>query len=422
MYYLFISLFITMNLYLIVFQSGLNQINSVYECHKNLFSEIEKHFTLHLVPYTEADSIPANAYTMAFIASGGVERTVTQHFELLPYPIHLLTDGLQNSLAASLEIATWLRNKGMKVHIVHGTLPDIAKQLLDHHRAFAAQRELKGKRIGVVGQPAPWLVASNVDYLLAKRRWQIEFIDIPLEEIYCLYYQVTDDEIGYEASVFANRAAACREGTPEDLLKAMRLYRAMKLICQKKQLDAVTLSCFSLISKLGTTGCLALSLLNDEGIPAGCEGDLQSIFTMLVAKTLTGQTGFMTNPSFIDEERNEILLAHCTIGTRMTERFNIRNHFETNSGIAIQGILPKGEVTLVKCAGECLDEYFVTTGQLTENTDYENTCRTQVKVRPDKPVDYFLRNSLGNHHILLTGNHEKVFHEFLQQNSCRQVE
>ena len=99
-----------MNLYLITFQSGLNKMESVYDCHKDLFVEIEKYFTLHLIHYKEVETIPEDAYKMAFIASGGVEKTVTQHFDLLPYPITLLTDGLQNSLAASLEIATWMRN------------------------------------------------------------------------------------------------------------------------------------------------------------------------------------------------------------------------------------------------------------------------------------------------------------------------
>lgn len=37
---------------------------------------LEKHFTLHLVNYKEVESIPANAYKMAFIASGGVEDCV----------------------------------------------------------------------------------------------------------------------------------------------------------------------------------------------------------------------------------------------------------------------------------------------------------------------------------------------------------
>ena len=37
-----------MNLYLITFQSSLNRIESVYDCHKDLFVEIEKFFTLQV--------------------------------------------------------------------------------------------------------------------------------------------------------------------------------------------------------------------------------------------------------------------------------------------------------------------------------------------------------------------------------------
>lgn len=135
-----------MNLYLITFQSSLNRIESVYDCHKDLFVEIEKYFTLHLIHYKEVETIPEDAYKMAFIASGGVEKTVTQHFDLLPYPITLLTDGLQNSLAASLEIATWMRNKGMKARIIHGSPMHMVKQILSHHQAFAAKREIKRKK------------------------------------------------------------------------------------------------------------------------------------------------------------------------------------------------------------------------------------------------------------------------------------
>ena len=102
-----------MNLYLITFQSSLNRIESVYDCHKDLFVEIEKFFTLHLVPYTEAASIPADAYRMAFIASGGVEKMVTQHFELLPYPIHLLTiDGqLKSQIGKGLLVLVGIEDR-----------------------------------------------------------------------------------------------------------------------------------------------------------------------------------------------------------------------------------------------------------------------------------------------------------------------
>ncbi len=59
-----------MNLYLIIFTAGTYKVEQVYEKHKDLFVELEKHFTLHLVNYTDSESIPSHEYKMAFIASG----------------------------------------------------------------------------------------------------------------------------------------------------------------------------------------------------------------------------------------------------------------------------------------------------------------------------------------------------------------
>ena len=123
-------------------------------------------------------------------------------------------------------------------------------------------------RIGVMGTPSSWLVASNVDYLLAKRRWGIEYTDVSLDRIYEYYGQITDDEVGEACAGLAGKALACREASPEDMIKAMRLYRAIKRIVEEERLSAITLSCFRLIDQTGTTGCLALALLNDEGIIA----------------------------------------------------------------------------------------------------------------------------------------------------------
>lgn len=141
--------------------------------------------------------------------------------------------------------------------------------------------------------------------------------------------------------------------------------------------------------------------------------------TLLMVKELIGKPGFMANPSFVDLTRNEVLLAHCSIPTKMAEEFIIRNHFETESGIAIQGIVHPGEVTLFKCGGECLDEYYLSSGHCIENTNMVTCCRTQLKVRLDKPADYFLHNPLGNHHILIQGNYTDLIQEFMQQNRCK---
>ena len=407
---------------LITFASPLHKQASVRSSHEIILTELEKYFTVNFIDYQDINKLTPDDFSILFIATGGVERLVIQHFESLPRPAVILADGMQNSLAAALEISSWLRGRGMKSEILHGELSEIIKRIFVLHSNFMAQRSLFGMRIGVIGAPSGWLIASNVDYLLAKRRWGVEYTDVALERIYEYYAQITDDEVGEACARLAGKALACREASPEDMIKAMRLYRAIRKIVDEDRLSALTLSCFRLIEQTGTTGCLALSLLNDEGIIAGCEGDLQSIFTMLTAKVLTGKPAFMANPSMINARTNEIILAHCTIGIAQTEQFILRNHFETESGIGIQGILPTGDVTIVKCGGECLDEYYLGTGTLIENTNYINMCRTQVRIKMNAPAGYFLRNPLGNHHILLHGNHELMLDEFLQSNGCKRIE
>ena len=410
-----------MTIHLISFASLLHKQASLRSSHEAVLSELEKYYTVQFVDYQDMDKLSNDDFKIVFIATGGVERLVIQHFERLPRPVIMLADGMQNSLAAALEISSWLRSRGMKNEILHGELSAIIQRIHILYNNFCAQRSLFGKRIGVIGTPSSWLIASNVDYLLAKRRWGIEYMDIPLERIYEHFQLITDDEVGASCAALASQALACREASPEDLIKAMRLYRAIKKVCEEEKLDALTLSCFKLVEQIDTTGCLALSLLNDEGIIAGCEGDLQSVFTLLAVKTLAKKEGFMANPSMINTRTNELVLGHCTVGLKQSERYIIRNHFETEKGIGIQGLLPTGDVTIVKCGGECLDEYYLSTGTLTENTNYINMCRTQVRIKMDTPAEYFLKNPLGNHHILLHGNYEIMLDEFLQSNGCKRI-
>lgn len=410
-----------MTIHLITFASALLKQQSVLSSHEIILNELEKYFTVRIIDPDHIRLLMPSDFAIVFIASGGVERMVISRFEQLPRPTVILADGMQNSLASALEVHSWLRSRGMQSEILHGNLTGIIKRLLVLHQNFKAANALRGTRIGVIGTPSPWLIASGADYLLAKRRWGVNFVDIPLEQLVERYEQVTDDEVGDLTAHVASHALACRESTPEQLLKAMRCYEALRQLAQEQRLNALTLSCFKLIDLIGTTGCLALSLLNDAGITAGCEGDLQTVFTMHVARTITSQPGFMANVSLIHDTSNEVVLAHCTVGLKQTEQYILRNHFETESGIGIQGLLPTGDVTLLKIGGESLDEYYLNTGTLTENTNYINLCRTQVKVRLDGSVNYFYRRPLGNHHVLLSGNHATLLNGFLQGFGCRKV-
>ena len=118
-----------MTIHLISFASLLHKQATLRSSHEAILSELEKYYTVKLVDYQDMDKLTSDDFKIIFIATGGVERLVIQHFERLPRPAILLADGMQNSLAAALEISTWLRGRGMKSEILHGELPAIIQRV-----------------------------------------------------------------------------------------------------------------------------------------------------------------------------------------------------------------------------------------------------------------------------------------------------
>ena len=408
-------------IHLITLASVLHDSAVVEQAHAGFIAELKRAFDVCWVTPEHIGDLTADDFSVLFVATGGVEQAVTRMGGVLPQKAVLVADGLQNSLAASLEISAWLRAQGRQSEIVHGPVAEMVQRLEALHADFQALRRLAAMRVGVVGKPSSWLIASGVDYAVAKSRWGMEMVDVSLSRLCEYFEQTSDSEAGSVAGRILRDTCSQKEATGDDVLKAARMYLALRRIVEEEKLDALTLSCFDLIGATATTGCLALALLNDEGIVAGCEGDLRTLFTMCVVKAVTAKPSFMANPSMVDSRTNEFVFAHCTVGIRQTERFSLRSHFESGISVGIQGYLPLGEVTVVKCGGDRLDEYFVASGELLENTDFVNMCRTQVRVRLHASAGYFLHSPLGNHHVLLCGNHAERLKGFLSANGCMPI-
>ena len=190
--------------------------------------------------------------------------------------------------------------------------------------------------------------------------------------------------------------------TTEDLSDAAIMYLALASICQEKHLDAVTVKCFDLLSSCKTTACLALAFLNDNGIIAGCEGDIPSICTMLAIYKALGRPSFMANPASIDSDNLSIDFAHCTIPTVMVESCTLPSHFESGIGIGINGEVPLGNYTLCKLSGKTLERSLICNGRLVKGEYLSNRCRTQVRFIFESKAEFdaFCKARVGNHIIL----------------------
>ena len=394
-----------MKLNLIVFGSSLSSRDSIFDDHKEILSRInDKYEVNYIFPENLAEMLLHDA-SMVFVGSGGVEEMVKASADRLPSFVVLVADGLKNSLAASLEILSWMRMEGRQGRVIHGDINFMMKEIDDFMSAFDAIRKLHDTRVGIIGRPSGWLIASNVDYSYIHNTWGTELIDLPLDEVVSNYQSINADDVVDEVAAFVKNASGIKEPTNDDLTKAMRLCRAIEMMVEKYRLDAFTLNCFELIPLTGTTGCVALSLLNARGVPAGCEGDIQTLLTMLAVKASTGKTSFMANPSkIIDNARHKMIFAHCTIAPSITDSYIIRSHYESQSGVAIEGTMKPEKMTIVKCGGKHMERCFISEAELLETTDNPNMCRTQFQLRLKEPLDYFLENSIGNHHVIVKGD------------------
>lgn len=382
---------------------------------KQRYNILENNFDLDRI---ESDEVPFTDFSeydlvLNFIKSGGSENIFADIVEYLPQPVYLLATELHNSLPASLEILSFLNEKGIKGQILHGEMEDLISDIEELAEYKRVRDQIADSKIGVIGEPSDWLIGSEVDYEHAAHHWGTEFVDIELKEVYSALKSVKQGRAKSIAADFLENASGIVESNESELVKASKIYLALKEVITDYDLDALTIRCFDIVKEMNTTGCLALSLLNNEGLVAGCEGDVPAAFSMFFAHQLTGVMPFMANPAAIDKNNDEILFAHCTVATDISEEYIIRSHFETGIGVGIQGKLKEGPVTVFKIGGAGLEQYFVAEGEILENMDSPNACRTQLKVSLPQSSDYFLNDSIGNHHLLIPGYHADKINKFL---------
>ena len=383
------------------------------------------------------ESATGEIVNVAYILTGGTESLFIKLFGencSRLGNITIISDAYHNSLAASQEICTWLYNNGVQHRHIHiplhspdatlNRLPTLlcaespAPQRTECNAGVAATsadalvKALGGCTIGLIGEASPWLIASGIDKEALSERCGVSFREISIGTLADKYLGYRELWKNHTLSAGARaeldevlcRFSCSLEGdrTTEDLSDAAIMYLALASICKEEHLDAVTVKCFDLLSSCKTTACLALALLNDNGIIAGCEGDIPSICTMLAVYKALGRPSFMANPASIDSDNLSIDFAHCTIPTVMVESCTLPSHFESGIGIGINGEVPLGNYTLCKLSGKTLERSLICNGRLVKGEYLSNRCRTQVRFIFESKAEFdaFCKARVGNHIIL----------------------
>jgi L-fucose isomerase-like protein len=350
------------------------------------------------------------------VATGGTERSILETVPLRRWadvdePVVLAAHRAHNSLPAALEALAALQQAGRTGRIVHQS-GDAARDraaLAETVTDMEAFARLRATRLGVIGGPSEWLVASSPSADVVRRRWGPTVDVIDPRRMVELSRRASQSRADVAAAPFLARAHDAGDTPrPDEVVAAAAVGVALDDVVAETAVDAVSVRCFDLLTEPGTSGCLALAALNDRGVVAGCEGDLASTLGMLWVHLLLGQPSWMANPAHVDERENQVVLAHCTVAPSLVDGLSLSTHFESGIGVGIRGHFERQPVPVLRIGGRELDRHWIAEGRIVATTDDASLCRTQATVElTDRTVGDLLAQPLGNHLVVVRGHHRE---------------
>jgi hypothetical protein len=194
---------------------------------------------------------------------------------------------------------------------------------------------------------------------------------------------VDDEAVRVEAVSWTKNAKEIIEPNGEDIRKAARVSIALQRLMEQEKAQGLAVgTCMGWLSK--GFPCLGFARLRDSGIPAACEGDMDSLLTMLLFQYAVDRPGFQGNATF-DTSRNALWTAHCTAPLKMDgpngkeAPYLLRGHSEVGGSGCVPEVQYRINETITRTKLINLDTILTSTGKIIEVPEKSvHGCRTQI--------------------------------------------
>lgn len=186
-----------------------------------------------------------------------------------------------------------------------------------------------------------------------------------------------------EVERWTRGAKAIVEPNEEDIAKAARVSIALQDLMRKERADGLAIgTCMGWLPK--GFPCLGFARLRDSGMPAACEGDMDSLLTMLIFQYAFDRPGFQGNQTF-DTSRNALWTAHCTAplcldGTNgKPAPYLLRGHSEVGGSGCVPEVQYRVGEVVTRAKFVNLNTILASTGKIIEVPEKSvRACRTQI--------------------------------------------
>jgi hypothetical protein len=269
-----------------------------------------------------------------------------------------------------------------------------------------------------------------------KKRLGAEVVAVPEKAVDDLIAAADPQVVRAEIGRWTQEAKAVVEPNEEAIAKAAGVSIALQNLMKQEKAQGLAVGpCMGWFPR--GFPCLAFARLRDDGVPAACEGDMDSLLTMLVFQYAFDRPGFQGNATF-DTSRNVLWTAHCTGPLMMDGRdgkpapYLLRGHSEVGaSGCVLEAQYRLGE-TITRAKLINLDTLLASTGKIVEVPEKSvRACRTQIVTEVRDAAKMAANWSLGIdsedamtllHRVVVYGDHMDTLRHLARLMSLNVVE
>jgi len=279
------------------------------------------------------------------------------------------------------------------------------KTILHALRGWKALQKLRALYIGDIPSHS---VLANFDFIDVHQRLGPILIHCSFDEYKQAVAQIADSEARTLAQEWQNKYRVLDE-RDKYLPQLAKVYLGLKEMLTTHQANGLTVDC-GFLPDVDLAPCFAFSLLINEGIPSGCEGDTNALMMMTLLMGISGHPALMgnlfENATHADIEDNIIVINHDVVPPDMGCKgcqITLRDFHESGKGLTGYVDLEKGQPVTIVGMNTSSTKVWATCGKVvwTEDTVH---CRVSIGIKvPDaKQVG---RRAFGHHQVITYGDY-----------------
>jgi L-fucose isomerase-like protein len=298
--------------------------------------------------------------------------------------------------------------------------------------ALRAIKTLRQSRIGCVGPLVTGFDHLAVDEALIKARFGTTVSRVhAVEEVVELADRIDADRVQAEVNQILSEGRLSAKVSQDALARFARLNLALVDLAEAHHYDALAISCWSRLQQLfGVVACGSISRLNQAGLVASCEADIDGAIGMLIDRAMCGSPATLVDLVSLDPTDESLNLWHCGPAPRcLADEHGLEwdEHFDMGEcregewcglGAVASLRFKPGRITLSRISSK-LQQLYAMTATVIDKPSYQGSSGwvRDYAMQGQKPTLKDLMSMVYNyrldHHMTVGyGDHEAAYLEF----------